>query len=414
MKNKIVFAGFFIFLVTTAFSQSISSSPYSIYGLGSLYDSDFGSNASIGSSGIALPSSSSINNLNPASLGFMAQNHFLFDVGGKSIFSSYENGSNKESRNNIQFSHIALAFPVTPKSAVSLALKPYSSATYKISNLLLPVENSTEGYILDAAGTGGLNDVSISYGYKIGKKLSLGLSTNFLFGNITDDRSYIVANSVTSINKTLYYNGARVSLGGQVQIDSTLAFGVNVKSPSQVKASKTQSVVPYNASTLTSTTVETDTDYDVNDYYLPLEVGVGFSKIFKNNLNLTMDYSKSLWNSTSQSDLYGTYINQDKFAMGFSYNKTNSIRTYFDRIKYSTGFNYDTGFLEIDNKRISNVAFSVGVSLPVENRTFSALNVTYSYGQKGSISNGLIKENYHKISVNLSLDAIWFVKRKFD
>jgi len=42
------------------------------------------------------------------------------------------------------------------------------------------------------------------------------------------------------------------------------------------------------------------------------------------------------------------------------------------------------------------------------------LNISYSYGQKGRISNGLIKENYHKISVNLSLDGIWFVKRKIE
>ncbi|WP_269685759.1 hypothetical protein [Flavobacterium lacustre] len=70
-------------------------------------------------------------------------------------------------------------------------------------------------------------------------------------------------------------------------------------------------------------------------------------------------------------------------------------------------------FLEINNQRINNSSVSFGVSLPVEN-TFSAINVTYSYGQKGKISNGLIKENYHKISLNLCLDGIWFVKRKFE
>jgi len=75
--------------------------------------------------------------------------------------------------------------------------------------------------------------------------------------------------------------------------------------------------------------------------------------------------------------------------------------------------NYDTGFLEIDNKRITNKAISIGVSLPIES-TFSTLNISYSYGQRGRISNGLIKENYHKLSVNLSLDGIWFVKRKID
>ncbi|WP_367755306.1 aromatic hydrocarbon degradation protein [Flavobacterium sp. WC2430] len=411
MKNKIALASLFMLFTINAFSQSISSSPYSMYGLGSLYDSDFGSISSIGSSGIALPSNRFINNLNPASLGYMYQNHFLFDVGGKSILSTYENSSKKESRNNFQFSHIALAFPVTSKSAVSVALQPYSSASFKISNLLLPIDNSADTYVLNASGSGGLNDFDLSYGYRIGKKIALGISTNFLFGNTIDNRDYTVSNSITTINKKSYYNGVRVSLGSQVQIDSTLSLGVNFKSPSQIKASKVQSVISYNNSI--TTTIETDANYDVDDYYLPLEIGVGLSKVFKNNLNFTIDYKKSLWNGTNQSDIYGNYLNQDKFAMGFSYSKTKSIRSYFDRIQYATGFNYDSGFLEIDNKRINNLSFSVGVSLPVENQTFSTLNVTYSYGQKGSISNGLIKENYHKISLNLSLDGIWFVKRKF-
>ena len=142
MKNKIAFLALFLFITTVSFSQSISSSPYSLYGLGSLYDSDFGPIPGIGSSGIALPSNRFINNLNPASLGFMDQNHFLFDIGGKAILSSYENNSKKEDRNNVQFSHIALAFPVSKKSAFSLALKPYSSSTFKISNLSLPIQDS--------------------------------------------------------------------------------------------------------------------------------------------------------------------------------------------------------------------------------------------------------------------------------
>ncbi|EIA09442.1 hypothetical protein [Flavobacterium frigoris] len=127
-----------------------------------------------------------------------------------------------------------------------------------------------------------------------------------------------------------------------------------------------------------------------------------------------MDYKKSLWNGTNQSDIYGSYVNQDKFATVFLSNKTKCVRTYFDRIQYGTGINYDSGFLEIDNKRINNFSLSVGVLLPVENKAFSALNGTYSYGQKGSISNGLVKENYHKLSLNISLDGIWFVKRKFE
>jgi hypothetical protein len=69
--------------------------------------------------------------------------------------------------------------------------------------------------------------------------------------------------------------------------------------------------------------------------------------------------------------------------------------------------------LEIDGKRIHNAAISIGLNLPLEN-TYSSLNISYSYGQRGRVSDNLIKENYHKISLNLSLDGIWFVKRKFE
>lgn len=413
MKNTIAIISFLILVSVNSYSQSLSSSPYSIYGLGSLYESDFGSIPAIGSSGVALPSTQFINSLNPASLGFMYKNHFMFDVGGNIIQTSYQDVSRKENRNNVQFSHIAFAFPVTAKSAVSLALKPYSSAGFKISDYKLPIQDSNETYTLSATGTGGLNNFDIAYGYRFGKKLALGLSTSILFGNTKDAREYIISNSVTTIDKESSYNGIRLNLGAQYAIDSTFTIGANLKSPSKINATKVQSVITYNADLEASNTIETDVHSDTDDYYLPFEFSVGLNKKFKNNLSVSMDYERSLWESANQANLYGNYLNQNKFKMGFSYRKEENLRSYFDRIQFATGLNYDTGYLEIDNKRISNRAISFGVSLPIEN-TFSVLNISYSYGQKGRISNGLIKENYHKISLNLSLDGFWFVKRKIE
>lgn len=413
MKNTIIIISFLILTSLSNYAQSLSSSPYSVFGVGSLYDSDFGSIPAIGSSGVALPSSRFINNLNPASLGFMYQNHFMFDVGGNAIQTSYQDVSRKENRNNVQFSHIAFAFPLSTKSAVSVALKPYSSSGFKIADYKLPIQDSNEEYTLSASGTGGLNDFDVSYGYRIGKKLSLGLSASLLFGSTKDEREYVISNSVTTINKESSYNGARLNLGTQFKVDSTFTIGANLKSPTRLNATKVQSVVTYNAGLEASNTIETNVNSDTDDYYLPFEFSVGFNKQFRNNLSVSADYEKALWENTKQADLYGSYLNQDKFKLGFSYRKEKNPRSYFDRIQFSTGLNYDTGFLEIDHKRIVNAAVSFGVSLPIEN-TFSMLNISYSYGQKGRVSNGLIKENYHKISVNLSLDGIWFVKRKIE
>jgi hypothetical protein len=411
MKNKIAFFSFLVLISFSSFSQSISSSPYSLYGLGSLYDADFGNLSAIGGSGIALPSDSFINNLNPASLGQMYQNHFIFEVGGKAIATTYQTNSKSEKRNNFQFSHVAFAFPVTKKSAFSIALRPYSSATFKISNLKLPIENSTESYILDATGSGGLNNFDFSYGYQLSKKLSVGASAALLFGNLTDDRVYTIANSYTTINKKTDYSGLRATLGAQFKVDSTVTIASTFKLPSQVKASKVQTV--ENISSVGTTIIESGVGSDVDDYYMPLEIGIGISKRFKNNLNMTFDYEKSLWSETNQSDLYGSFVNQDRFALGFTFKAKNNIRKYSDRIQYGAGINYDTGYLEVDGKRINNAAISFGVTLPLEN-TFSAIHFSYSYGQKGRISDNLIKENYHKISINLALDGIWFVKRKIE
>ena len=403
--------GGFILMFVNSFSQSISSSPYSLYGVGSLYDSDFGLIPAIGSSGIALPSDIFINNLNPASLAYLPLNHFMFDVGGKAIATTYQSKSRTEKRNNFQFSHIAFAFPITKKSGFSVALRPYSSSAFKISNLKLSIQNSQESYYLTATGSGGLNNFDFSYGYLLGKKIAIGVSASLLFGNTTDDRSYLVSNAITTINKETNYNGFRATLGSQYKIDSTFSIASTVKLPTRINASKVQNVQIIADEVVT--TVASDLVSETDNYYLPLEIGFGVSKRFKNNLNLTLDYEKSLWNDTNQSELYGDFINQDRFAFGLTYKSKKNIRSYWDRIQYATGLNFDTGYLEVDGKRVNNAAISFGVTLPIEN-TFSSLNISYSYGQKGSISDDLIKENYHKLSLNLSLDGIWFVKRKIE
>jgi hypothetical protein len=300
---------------------------------------------------------------------------------------------------------------VTKKSAFSIALRPYSSASFKISDLRLPIQNTSEYYTLNAEGSGGLNNFDFSYGYRLSKKLSMGVSGSVLFGNTTDERSYLIANSLTTISKKSDYSGFRGTLGVQYKVDSTFTIASTFKLPARIKASKVQSV--ESVSSTNESVIESDAVSDIDDYYMPLEIGFGVSKRFTNNLMLTVDYEKSLWNDTKQSELYGDFVNQDRFALGFSFRKNKDIRSYWDRVQYGAGMNFDTGYLEVDGKRVHNAAISVGISLPVDN-TFSVLNISYSYGQKGKIGDGLIKENYHKLSLNLSLDGIWFVKRKIE
>jgi hypothetical protein len=412
MKNISLFLAVTCFASFLSYSQSIATSPYSLYGLGSLYESNFGLTPALGTAGIAMSSESFINNKNAASLVDIPANNFFFEVGGTGIQSSFEDKSIKESRNNSQFSHFAFAFPINTKSAFSAVLMPYSSSSFKISELKIPIiDGNDEYYYLDVVGTGGLNNFDLSYAYKLSKKWSLGLSASVLFGNTTDKRTYTISSSYTEIDKEVSYRGIRPVLSSQFKINPSVTFGLNFKTPTKINATKIQSVTVVNGSG--SSSLETDKKSDTEDFYLPLEIGVGFNKAFKNKLNITFDYEKKFWDATNQSDIYGDFSNQEKFSLGFSYLKSKISRSYFDRIKFATGLNYDTGYLEVDNKKIEDKSFSIGASLPLDHLS-SALFISYTYGQKGRITNTLIQENYHKLSLNINLDGVWFVRKKLE
>ena len=412
MKNISLFLAVTCFASFLSYSQSIATSPYSLYGLGSLYESNFGLTPALGTAGIAMPSESFINNKNAASLVDIPANNFFFEVGGTGIQSSFEDKSIKESRNNSQFSHFAFAFPINTKSAFSAVLMPYSSSSFKISELKIPIiDGNDEYYYLDVVGTGGLNNFDLSYAYKLSKKWSLGLSASVLFGNTTDKRTYTISSSYTEIDKEVSYRGIRPVLSSQFKINPSVTFGLNFKTPTKINATKIQSVTVINGSG--SSSLETDKKSDTDDFFLPLEIGVGFNKAFKNKLNITFDYEKKFWDATNQSDMYGDFSNQEKFSLGFSYLKSKISRSYFDRIKFATGLNYDTGYLEVDNKKIEDKSFSIGASLPLDHLS-SALFISYTYGQKGRITNTLIQENYHKLSLNINLDGVWFVRKKLE
>lgn len=412
MKNRVSFLVLVFFSCFWSYSQSIATSPYSLYGLGSLYESNFGLSAALGTTGIALSSDGFINNKNAASLVDIPANNFFFEIGGTGIQSSFENNLKTENRNNFQFSHFAFAFPITKKSAFSLALMPYSSSSFKISGLKNPIiDSNNEYYYLDVIGTGGLNNLDVSYAYKLSDKLSLGLSASVLFGNTTDERTYTIGSSVTSIDKKVSYNGIRPILSSQFKMDPSLTFGLNVKSPTRVNASKIQSVTVSNDSG--SSSLETDEQSDTDDFYLPFDIGIGVNKSFKNKFNVTFDYEKSFWDAVNQSDLYGNFSDQEKFSLGISYQKTKVSRNYLDRIRYGIGAHYDTGYLEVDNKKINDKNFSIGASFPLDHLS-SALFISYTYGSKGEVTNSLIQENYHKLTLNLNLDGIWFVRKKLE
>ena len=79
--NRVIALGILLFIVTHAFGQNNTSSPYSMYGIGELGSDDFGRNVAMGGLSTPLYSPFHLNPDNPASYTALGPNSFIFEIG---------------------------------------------------------------------------------------------------------------------------------------------------------------------------------------------------------------------------------------------------------------------------------------------------------------------------------------------
>lgn len=416
--KHIIFFCFILFfsIKIKAQTNSLSSSPYSLYGLGQMNETSTGTLNGLGKSGIALPSNTFINNHNPASLASVSSNSFFYDFGFKAETNLVTENGNLNSNFTGNFSNIAIAFPLSKKSGVSVTLIPYTSVGYTLNNIESNIEGSTNSFYSDVEGAGGINNLKLNYGYGLGNKLRLGLTASVLFGKISQTQiNYIpiTSNNITSVNvinieDENYYSGFRLGTGLQYDISDKISLGAIINLPSNLNGDKDRTVTS-SSEILTNS----ESSNNIDDFKLPLEVGFGFQTKLK-AFSLNLDYKKNFWDDTKQTDQLGAYVDQDFFGLGLQYAAKKRNPKFFNRLEYRAGFNFDNGNLEVNTQRIKNNSINFGIGMPLNSNSNSMLNISYSYGNKGQITDGLIKENYHLLSVNLSLEGVWFQKRKYD
>ncbi|WP_308992147.1 hypothetical protein QLS71_019015 [Mariniflexile litorale] len=417
MINKyMLLTTFFVVCATqlTAQSNALSSSPYSLYGLGLSNETSTGKVNGLNGLGIAMPSTTFINNSNPASFGNILLNSFLFDFGIKAQTNLLAEGSSNNSNIIANFSNISLAFPVTKQSGFGVTLIPFTSVGYNISGIETNIEGTNNNiFITDIEGTGGINDLKLNYGYAFTNKFRFGITGSVLFGKITETETDYLPNNTFIIEDINYYSGLRLGFGFQYDhIFKNVSIGGTAHLPTSLKGSKSSTIALYTIDSSIDLTENSESSID--DFNLPLELGFGIQTNLKKYFSINLDYKKSYWSNTNQTDQLGTYVNQNLFGIGLQYAAEKKVSKFFNNLEYRVGYNFNDGNLEVNNHRVKNNTLNLGVGLPLNGYSNSMINIGYSYGSKGQITNGLIKENYHLLSINFSLEGIWFQKRKID
>ncbi|GLB49030.1 membrane protein [Neptunitalea sp. Y10] len=412
--NRIYITLVLIILAQIALSQTnnLTGSPYSLYGLGVFNEANLGKTNALGKSGVALESFYEINNLNPASLATMTNKSFMFDVGFTGEMDTYQNNKSEDSKWRTNFSNLAIAFPVSNKAAMSIVLTPFTNVGYELVGLETNVEGSSDLYTTYVTGSGGLNSFKANYGMALTDKINIGAGLEYIFGNIEETEVVDYDSNYLYIDRDTYYKNLRATVGFQYQPSEKFGFGATVKFPTSLHAS--QDIEVSKVIDLVEVTVQDEEELDINNFDLPLEFAVGFKKTFWNKLTVNADYRRSFWDATDQEDNLGSFKDQDFIGAGFEYLGNVRSFKYWDRVRYRAGLTYDNGYLSINQETINNKALTLGLGLPLSLKNNSFINVSYSYGERGVVSSTLTKENYHLLSINLSLENIWFVKSKIN
>lgn len=413
----------FILSISLLFSlasiaQEGTASPYSFYGIGDVRFKGTVENRLMG--GISMLSDSiHINLQNPAS--FAGLKLTTFTVAGTFKTYDFTTWNDKEKAQRTTLDYLAVAMPIGKKFGASFGLIPYSSVGFKVREAR---NYDINGNITEQAtyeGSGGLNRVYFALGYKFTKGLSIGADFNYNFGTI-ESKTYVVKKDVqygTLQDRLSELNGVNFNLGAmyQTKINSKLDFysSLSYSPETELKSNNT-----FTLSTVSISNGITESNDDVVSEVkikLPSKIsfgaGIGQTRKWLIGAEITSVESSKSENLFPTYTL-GTYENSIKYSLGGYYLPNyNSFTNYFNKVTYRGGFRYENTGLVVSNESIKEQAFSLGFGFPLGG-TFSNLNIGAELGKRGTAKANLVQENFFNVMISLSVNDLWFVKRKYD
>ncbi len=444
-----LFATVYVFNSTTT-AQTATSSPYSRYGIGDIGRKSFGQGFAMGGASIALQNDSTptffINAGNPASYAF--NRYTTAELGVNYNRTTLLSSTAKEALNNASLAYIAMAFPVKKWWGVSIGLLPFSTVGYNVSDHQEVSNVGDVDFLYE--GSGGINQVYFGNGIKpfyglsrikhkkAWQGLSIGANASYLFGNLENTKRAILSPSTYAFNSrtgtTTQVKGLYLDYGMQyaytfdsirhrdLKENVKVVFGANFASQTNIGAKIDTLSYSYFYNSL-GAEIGKDTIQNTNnakgEITLPLSFGIGITLKKGDRWMFSADAAVQNWSHYLVFNKNGGLKNSKRVAIGAQYiPNPKASASYWKRTNYRVGLRYGETALELKNTPLVEYAASLGVGLPVGRNYilhhFSMINIGIELGQRGTTTNGLIKENFLKATIGFTINDLWFLKPKFD
>ncbi len=429
MIKKIVIA-IVCFAATGLYAQNSSVSPYSYFGIGDLQPEGTIENQMMGGIGM-FADSIHINLKNPAALSKMGvqfgedfgNTTYTFGLSHNRL--SLENNTESQRSSVTKVEYLSLAMAIKKGFGIGFGILPYSSVGYNLVS-----ENLNDNDVLVTnifEGDGGLNKVYFSLGYEFAKNLSVGVTSNFVFGTLYYDRIQSIENVQlgTFDKRSSKIEGIdfNYALNYNPTVDDKYNIFASVRVNTQANLTSKNKMAIGSLSTTTGQNVElTIVDLDAvnlknTELKIPttatLGLGIGEHRKWFLGAEYSFQGLSSFSNDFIEEDNV-EYEDASSFAFGGFYIPDHSAFSgYYKQITYRAGLRMDKTGLVINNKEINDFGITFGFGLPMRG-SFSNLNLGIEVGRKGTKYDNLIEENYFKFNLGLSLNDIWFRKRRIN
>ena len=423
--RRLVFGGCALLAVSfsTVYSQA-TYSPYSIIGIGDIIDPGVPAVQGMGGLGISNGSYWYLNNSNPALLHYNAVALFSAGIIGETK-TIQQTGFEPYNSSSGQLQHAAMAFPlISRKLSFSLVLQPYSVVGYEFS-YSVPETNGTNNYTTFIIGHGGFYELKFSLGGLVFQNLSLGIKASYVFSAIRKEFTTFVeglplntSNYLAVYSERQSANDFRLGLGIAYNFkigEYKLNLGAIYDLQANIKGNY---FLRLEQQTLNGSAIFADTlaDNTRRYYTLPGTIGFGISYGKEGQWLIGADYKTQDWNvfDGSVSSIPEDFDRSSKYVLGAEFTPDiNSITNYAKRITYRVGASfYQTPYV-VNGTQINDFGINFGWSLPVAR--FSALDFGFQVGNRGTLDNNLIREDYFKIFFGATFnDNRWFVRPKYN
>jgi len=418
-KNKafILVLGLLI-LTQFPFAQNNTNSPYTRFGYGDISDANSGEQRAMGGVALGSRSNRNINTINPASYSKVDSMTFMFDLGSSALISHFTTTNGGTNKFTANLEYITMLFPLAKNIGFSAGLLPYSFTGYDYSkkdtvNTGLNLNGfDSIPYRKSFSGSGGLSQVYAGISANLFNHISLGINAYYMFGNIDYQRSLRILsrNDSTVQNNEISVSNIRFRYGVQLfntfakKHDITLGLVYEQKAKlngtfSQTTKGVLNEISPANANDST--------------YELPQMYGIGLYYTYNKRLSVGLDYTMQKW---SDAKFRGNYdlSNRSKIALGVEYIPNPRGHNFTDKMSYRGGFSISDPYYKVNSATPpKNLGVSLGLGLPLYNNATNSvtmLNTSFEYGKIGS--SDLLREDYFKLTLNVTFNEHWFFKRK--